>query len=160
MDEKEKRLYRLRGGVDVNMDHTMLDPDFALDVESEKLSDDEKDALWGRFDLAAYRRKILGLAVPLLKEQLRKLPPELDATLLPESVCVFSPHDYSYGGDELFFTIEARSDLPEKDMQALLDRTVQEDWQAEFGSQYRIYERLTENDSIFDFLKPEGGAST
>lgn len=151
------RRYHLRGGIDVNMYNTLLEPDFALNVGCESLSDEEEKAIWDRFDIGAYRQKVLELAVPLLDPIIEHVFSLYHAALLPDSVSIYSPHDYSYGGDELRFTIEAQSDRTETDMQKLLDRAVYEDWNAEFGSHYRISEKLGESYTIYDFCKPEGG---
>lgn len=154
------RRYSLRGGVDVNMYNTLLEPDFALNVESENLTDEAEKEIWNRFSIEAYRQKVLELAVSLLTQQLERLPADLHAVLIPDSVSIFSPHDYSLCGDELRFTIDARTDRSDREMQALLDDTVRDDWNAEFGSHYRISERLGENYTIYDFLQPEGGEAS
>lgn len=54
------RRYSLRGGVDVNMYNTLLEPDFALNVDSENYTDEEEKAIWDRFDIDAYRKKGTG----------------------------------------------------------------------------------------------------
>lgn len=154
------RRYALRGGVDVNMYNMLLEPGFALGVDSEVFTDEEEAAVWDRFDLESYRKKVQEIAVPLLEQRLQRLPSEWHAALVPGSASIYSPHDYSYGGDELRFTIEARIDMSEAEMQALLDDAVRDDWNAEFGSHYRICEKLSENYTIYDFLKPEGDDAT
>lgn len=151
------RRYTLRGGVDVNMYNTLLEPDFALNIEDEQFTDEEQMKINDRFSIDLYRQKVLELAIPLLEQQLQLLPYDLHIVLIPDSVSIFSPHDYSICGDELRFTIEAGSDFTQKQMQQLLDDTVRSDWNAEFGSHYRIYEMLGENYTIYDFLKLEGG---
>ena len=151
------RRYSLRGGVDVNMYNTLLEPDFALNVDSENYTDEEEKAIWDRFDIDAYRKKIQEIAIPLLSEKTEQTFAFCSGVLIPDSVSIYSPHDYSYGGDELRFSIEARSELPESEMQQLLDAAVRDDWNAEFGSHYRISEQLGGRYTIYDFLKPEGG---
>lgn len=126
------RRYALRGGVDVNMYNTLLEPDFALNVESENLTDEAEKAIWDRFNIDAYRNKVRELAIPLLEQQLQRLPSVLHVSLLPDSVSIYSPQDYSYGGDELLFSIEAQSDLSDADMQVLLNGIVYDDWNAEY----------------------------
>ena len=84
----------------------------------------------------------------------------MQASLVPGSASICSPRDYSYGGDELRFEMEAQSDVTDAEMQAQLDSAVHDDWNAEFGSHYRICEKLIENYTIYDFLKPEGGDAT
>ena len=153
------RRYDLRGGVDVNMYNTLLEPDFALNVDADTMTAEEEKAVRDRFDINAYRSKVLEIAIPLLEQQLRLLPERLNIRLVPGSAFIYSPHDYSYGGDELHFAIEARTDLSNAEMQALLDDAVREDWDAEFGAHYRISEDLGENYTIYDFLRPEGGDS-
>ena len=151
------RRYSLRGGVDVNMYNTLLEPDFALNVDAEYYTDEEEKAIWDRFDIDAYRKMVQEIAIPLLSEKTEQAFAFCCGILIPDSVSIYSPHDYSYGGDELRFSIEARSELPESEMQKLLDAAVREDWNAEFGSHYRISEQLGERYTIYDFLKPEGG---
>jgi len=151
------RRYSLRGGVDVNMYNTLLEPDFTLNVDSENYTDEEEKAIWDRFDIDAYRKKVQEIAIPLLSEKTEQAFVFCCGILIPDSVSIYSPHDYSYGGDELRFSIEARSELPESEMQKLLDAAVREDWNAEFGSHYHISEQLGENYSIYDFLRPAGG---
>lgn len=150
------RRYDLRSGVDVNMYNTVLEPDFALKVDAENFTDEEEKECWNRFSISAYRNKVLELAIPLLEQQLQHLPSELHVALVPGSASIYSPNDYSYGGDELFFAIEAQSDLPNSKMQALLDKAAHADWTAEFGSQYRICEKLGENYTVYDFCEAEG----
>ena len=149
------RTCQLRGGVDVGVYHTLLDPDFALNVEAEGLTDEAEQALWRNFDLSAYQEKILELAMPELTALLAKLPEELHVQLIPDSAFIFSPHDYSYGNDELRFSIHAQSSLTPAEMQNLLDKTVYGDWHSEFGSHYRISEKLAENYSIYDFQRKD-----
>lgn len=151
------RRYSLRGGVDVNMYNTLLEPDFALNVDAESYTDEEEKAIWDRFDIEAYRKKVQEIAISLLSEKIEHAFAFCGGVLVPDSISIYSPHDYSYGGDELRFSIEARSELPEGEMQTLLDAAVRDDWNAEFGSHYRISERLGENNTIYAFLKPEGG---
>lgn len=153
------RRYAMRGGVDVNMYNTLLEPDFALNVDAETYTDEEEKALWDRFDIDTYRQTVQEIAVPLLTERIEHTFSFCKGVLIPDSVSIYSPHDYSYGGDELRFSIEAHADLPESEMQALLDDSVREDWNAEFGSHYHISEKLGENYTIYDFLRPEGGDS-
>lgn len=145
--------YALHGGIDVSIYQTLLEPDFALHIEDEKLNEEAESALWRRFDPDAYCAKILELAIPLLELQLARMPQHLHVQLVPGSASIYSPHDYSISNDELRFSIQARSSLSEKEMQQMLDDTVRDDWNAEFGSQYRIYEKLSENYSIYDFLQ-------
>lgn len=147
------RTYALHGGIDVSIYQTLLNPDFALHIEDEHITDDAEYALWCRFDPDAYCAKVLELALPLLEQQLARMPQHLHVQLVPSSVSIYSPHDYSISNDELRFSIQAHSSLSEKEMQKLLDDTVRDDWNAEFGSQYRIYEKLSENYSIYDFLR-------
>ena len=147
------RTYALRGGIDVAINQTLLEPDFALRLEDVYLTDEAEYALWRRFDPDAYCAKVLELALPLLEQQLAHMPQYLHVQLVPGSASIYSPHDYSISNDELRFSIRAHSSLSEKEMQKLLDDTVREDWNAEFGSQYRIYEKLSENYSIYDFLR-------
>lgn len=151
------RRYSLRGGVDVNMYNTLLEPDFALNVDAESYTDEEEKAVWDRFDINAYRSKILEIAIPLLTKKIEQVFCFCSGVLIPGCVSIYSPHDYSYAGDELRFSIEAHSELPESEMQALLDSAVSDDWNAEFGSHYRISEQLGERYTIYDFLRPEGG---
>jgi len=151
------RRYSLRGGVDVNMYNTLLEPDFALNVDAEYYTDEEEKAIWDRFDIDAYRKKVQEIAIPLLSGKIERAFAFCSGVLIPDSVSIYSPHDYSYGGDELHFSIEARSELPESEMQTLLDSAVRDDWNAEFGSHYHISEQLGENYSIYDFLRPAGG---
>lgn len=151
--------YAMRGGVDVNMYNTLLEPDFALNVDAETFTDEEEKALWDRFDIAAYRQKVQEIAIPLLAERIERVFSFCNGVLIPDSVSIYSPHDYSYGGDELRFSIEAQTDLPESEIQTLLDTAVRDDWNAEFGSHYRISEKLGENYTIYDFLRPEGDAA-
>lgn len=153
------RRYDLRGGVDVNMYNTLLEPDFALNVNADTMTDEEEKAVWDRFDINAYRSKVLEIAIPLLAEKTEQVFSFCRGVLIPDSVSIYSPHDYSYGGDELRFAIEAQTDLSCAEMQALLDDAVREDWTAEFGSHYRISEKLGENYTIYDFLRPEGSDS-
>lgn len=153
------RRYALRGGVDVNMYNTLLEPAFALSVEAENYTDEEEKNLWNRFDIDAYRKKVQELALPLLNEIVERAFAFCSGALLPDSVSIFSPHDYSCCGDELHFTIEAQTDRTEDEMQTLLDDAVRKDWNAEFGSHYRISEKLGENYTLCDFLKPKGGAA-
>lgn len=150
----------LRGGIDVNMYNTLLEPGFALGVDAENFTEEEESALWARFDIDAYRRKILELAIPMLEQIIEQSFPRMYARLVPGSASICSPQDYSYGGDELRFVIEAQSDVTDAEMQAQLDRAVYDDWNAEFGSHYRICEKLNGNYTIYDFLKPEGGDAT
>ena len=96
----------------------------------------------------------------MLKQIIEHSFPCMQARLVPGSASICSPRDYSYGGDELRFVIEAQSDVTDAEMQAQLDSAVHDDWNAEFGSHYRICEKLSENYSIYDFLKPEGGDAT
>jgi len=154
------RRYNLRGGVDVNMYNTVLEPDFALEVDAENFTDEEEKEVWNRFSITAYRSKVLELAIPLLEQQLQLLPAELHTSLVPGSTSIYSPNDYSYGGDELFFTIEAQSDMPTSKMQALLDEAVRADWTAEFSSQYRICDKLGENYTVYDFCEAEGAKAS
>lgn len=149
------RSYQLRGGVDVGMYHTLLDPDFALNIEAEGLTDEAEQELWRHFDVSAYRAKILELALPELTALLAKLPEELHVQLIPDSASIFSPHDYSYGNDELRFSIHAQSSMTPAEMQQLLNQTAHDDWHAEFGSHYRISEKLAENYSIYDFQRKD-----
>ena len=151
------RRYSLRGGVDVNMYNTLLEPDFALNVNAENYTDEEEKAIWDRFDIDAYRKKVQEIAIPLLSGKIERAFAFCSGVLIPDSVSIYSPHDYSYAGDELHFSIEARSELPESEMQTLLDSAVRDDWNAEFGSHYHISEQLGENYSIYDFLRPAGG---
>lgn len=151
------RRYSLRGGVDVNMYNTLLEPDFALNVDAEYYTDEEEKAIWDRFDINAYRKKVQEIAIPLLSGKIERAFVFCSGVLIPDSVSIYSPHDYSYAGDELHFSIEARSELPESEMQTLLDSAVRDDWNAEFGSHYHINEQLGENYSIYDFLRPAGG---
>ena len=151
------RRYSLRGGVDVNMYNTLLEPDFALNVNAENYTDEEEKAIWDRFDIDAYRKKVQEIAIPLLSGKIERAFAFCGGVLIPDSVSIYSPHDYSYAGDELHFSIEARSELPESEMQTLLDSAVRDDWNAEFGSHYHISEQLGENYSIYDFLRPAGG---
>ena len=157
---KPFRRYALRGGIDVNMYNTLLEPGFALGIDAENFTDEEESALWARFDIDAYRHKVLELAIPMLKQIIEHSFPCMQARLVPGSASICSPRDYSYGGDELRFVIEAKSDITDTEMQAQLDSAVHDDWNAEFGSHYSIYEKLSENYSIYDFLKPEGGDAT
>lgn len=147
--------FHLRGGVDVGMYQTLLDPAFALGVEAEKLPDEVEQAMWQNFDMTAYRHTILKLALPELTALLEKLPAEQHAALIPSSVSIYSPRDYSYGNDELHFTIQSQSSVTSVEMQQLLNKTVSDDWYAEFGSHYRISEKLSENYSIYDFQRKE-----
>lgn len=151
------RRYSLRGGVDVNMYNTLLEPDFALNVDAEYYTDEEEKAIWDRFDIDAYRKKVQEIAIPLLSGKIERAFAFCGGVLIPDSVSIYSPHDYSYAGDVLHFSIEARSELPESEMQTLLDSAVRDDWNAEFGSHYHISEQLGENYSIYDFLRPAGG---
>lgn len=151
------RRYSLRGGVDVNMYNTLLEPDFALNVDAEYYTDEEEKAIWDRFDIDAYRKKVQEIAIPLLSGKIERAFAFCGGVLIPDSVSIYSPHDYSYAGDVLHFSIEARSELPESEMQKLLDSAVRDDWNAEFGSHYHISEQLGENYSIYDFLRPAGG---
>lgn len=153
------RRYSLRGGVDVNMYNTLLEPGFALNVDADTMTDEEEKAVWDRFDINAYRSKVLEIAMPLLAKKTEQVFSFCSGVLIPDSISIYSPHDYSYGGDELRFAIEARTDLSGAEMQALLDDAVREDWDAEFGAHYRISEKLGENYTIYDFLRPEGGDS-
>lgn len=150
------RRYSLQGGVDVNMYNTLLEPDFALNVDAESYTDEEEKSIWNRFDIEAYRKKVKDIAIPLLSKKIEQAFAFCSGVLIPDSVFIYSPHDYSYGGDELRFSIEARSELLESEMQQLLDAFVREDWNAEFGSHYRISEKLGDNYTIYDFLRPEG----
>lgn len=147
------RIYALRGGIDVSINQTLLDPDFALHMDDENLTDEAEYALWRRFDPDAYCAKVLELAIPLLEQQLALMPESLHVQLIAGSASIYSPHDYSISNDELRFSVQACSSMSDKEMQQLLDDTVKEDWNAEFGSQYRIYEKLSENYSIYDFLR-------
>ena len=157
---KPFRRYALRGGIDVNMYNTLLEPGFALGVDAENFTEEEESALWARFDIDAYRRRVLELAIPMLKQIIEHSFPCMHASLVPGSASICSPRDYSYGGDELRFEMEAQSDVTDTEMQAQLDSAVHDDWNAEFSSHYSIYEKLSENYSIYDFLKPEGGDAT
>ena len=147
------RVYQLRGGIDVSINQTLLEPDFALHVADEYLSDEAEFALWRRFDPDAYCAKVLELALPLLEQQLAKMPAHMQVKLVPGSASIYSPHDYSISNDELRFSIQACANLSDAEMQQLLDDTVRDDWNEEFGSQYRIHEKLSENYSIYDFLQ-------
>ena len=157
---KPFRRYALHGGIDVNMYNTLLEPGFALGVDAENFTEEEESALWARFDIDAYRRRVLELAIPMLKQIIEHSFPCMQARLVPGSASICSPRDYSYGGDELRFEMEAQSDVTDTEMQAQLDSAVHDDWNAEFGSHYRICEKLSENYTIYDFLKPEGGDAT
>ena len=96
----------------------------------------------------------------MLKQIIEHSFPCMQARLVPGSASICSPRDYSYGGDELRLVIEAQLDVTDTEMQAQLDSAVHDDWNAEFSSHYSIYEKLSENYSIYDFLKPEGGDAT
>ncbi len=143
----------LRRGIDVGMYQTLLDPAVSLDVENESLTDEQEHALWERFNLAAYKEKLLEFAIPLLEKQLARLPAEFRLMLITDSLQIVSPCDYSYGNDLLFFDVRVNALLTAEEIQPILDCTVSDDWEAEFGSQYRIYEQLAENYTIYDFLK-------
>ncbi len=151
----QTRRRSLRRGIDVGMYQTLLEPAVSLDVESESLTDEQEQALWDRFDLTVYKEKLLELAVPLLEKQLARLPAEFRITLIPDSLQIVSPCDYSYGNDLLFFDVRANALLTAEEIQPILDCTASDDWEAEFGSQYRIYEQLSENYTIHDFQKEE-----
>ena len=159
-ERKPFRRYALRGGIDVNMYNTLLEPGFALVVDAESFIVVDEGALWARFDIDAYRHKVLELATPMLKQIIEHSFSCMQASLVPGSASICSPRDYSYGGDELRFEMEAQSDVTDAEMQAQLDSAVHDDWNAEFGSHYRICEKLIENYTIYDFLKPEGGDAT
>ena len=54
-ERKPFRRYALRGGIDVNMYNTRLEPGFALGVDAESFNEVDEGALWARFDIDAYR---------------------------------------------------------------------------------------------------------
>ena len=147
-ERKPLRRYALRGGIDVNMYNTLLEPGFALGMDAENFTVEEESALWARFDIDAYRRRVLELATPMLKQIIEHSFSCMRASLVPGSATICSPQDYSYGGDELRFEMEAQSDVTDAEMQAQLDSAVHFDWNAEFGSHYRICEKLIENYTI------------
>ncbi len=147
----QTRRLHLRRGINVGMYQTLLDPAVSLDAESNSLTDEQEQALWERFNLTAYKEKLLELAMPLLEKQLARLPAEFQVTLIPGSLRIVSPSDYCCETDLLVFDVQANALLTAEEIQPILDCTVSDDWEAEFGSQYRIYEQLAENFTIHDF---------
>ena len=143
------KTYEICGIVDVNMYNTILMPDFVL--EQEYKSEEEEQRLWDRFNLTAYVAIIRKRAVIELKKLLENLPKELQCRYVEDSAEIVMPHEYNYGGDFLRFKMTAECELSQPQMQTYLSTEFESDWDAEFGSAYRIMEYITENYTLEEF---------
>ena len=152
------RTYEIRGVIDVNMYNSLLSPEFTLDADTETEEQEaEREQLWERFDIKKYSAFICERAVIELKALLKQLPSNMRVRYVEGSAEIYSPPYYNYGGDELIFKIRALSHRSRKGMQRYLDRFFTHEWNAEFGTDYRIYEYIRENMGLEDFLTEEDG---
>lgn len=149
------KVFQILGIVDVNMYNTLLDPAVSIEYGDDDLTEEQVDALWDSFNLEAYTAKVCELAVVELRKMLARLPSNLRCTYVEGSARIWSPKYYNYFGDTLEFRVNAETELSEKEFQAYLDDFFRTDWNAEFGPDYRIYENLRENCTIYDFVKEE-----
>ena len=151
------RTYEIWGVINVNMYNSLLSPEFTLETDADIEMDAERERLWQRVDIKKYSAFICERAVIELKELLKQLPCNMRVRYVEGSAEIYSPPWYNYGGDELIFKIRALSHRSRKGMQRYLDRFFTDEWNAEFGPDYRIYEYIRENMGLEDFLTEEDG---
>lgn len=151
------RTYEIWGVINVNMYNSLLSPEFTLETDADIEMDAERERLWQRFDVKKYTAFICERAVIELKALLKQLPSNMRVRYVEGSAEIYSPPWYNYGGDELIFKIRALSHRSRKGMQRYLDRFFTDEWNAEFGPDYRIYEYIRENMGLEDFLTEEDG---
>lgn len=149
------RTYEIWGVIDVNMYNSLLSPEFTLETDEDTEMNAEREQLWQRFDVKKYADLIRDRAVIELKELLKQLPSNMRVRYVEGSAEIYSPPWYNDGGDELVFKIRALSRRSQKGMQRYLDRFFSDEWNAEFGPDYRIYEYIRENMGLEDFLTEE-----
>lgn len=149
------RTYEIWGVIDVNMYNSLLSPEFTLETDEDTEMNAERERLWQRFNMDKYSALICKRAVIELKELLKQLPSNMRVRYVEGSAEIYSPPWYNYGGDELIFKIRALSHRSQKGMQRYLDRFFSDEWNAEFGPDYRIYEYIRENMGLEDFLTEE-----
>ena len=145
------RTYEIWGAIDVNMYNSLLSPEFTLETDEDTEMNAEREQLWQRFDVKKYADLIRDRAVIELKQ----LPSNMRVRYVEGSAEIYSPPWYNDGGDELVFKIRALSHRSQKGMQRYLDRFFSDEWNAEFGPDYRIYEYIRENMGLEDFLTEE-----
>ena len=151
------RTYEIWGVINVNMYNSLLSPEFTLETDADIEMDAERERLWKRFDIKKYTAFICERAVIELKVLLKQLPSNMRVRYVEGSAEIYSPPWYNYGGVELIFKIRALSHRSRKGMQRYLDRFFMDEWNAEFGPDYRIYEYIRENMGLEDFLTEEDG---
>ncbi len=143
------RVYKIWNVVNVDMYNSILDPAFTLD--DEELSEND----WIKFDNKLYSKFVCERAVIELKELLCQLPEELKCEYIEGSAFIDSPEFYNYRTDEFCFKIRCESDMTDKEMQEYFTEFFLDDWNAEFGSAYEIYEYISGNYGVGDFYYEE-----
>ena len=140
-------VHRISGIVDVNMYHSLLDPDFTIGRDGEV---DDKE--WDRFDAAKYTAFVCELAVLELKKLLDKLPADKRCVYVDGSAYIHSNYMHNIL-DRLYFQVRAVGHIciTEAQVQAYLSDFFTGDWNAEFGAAYRISEYISSNCGIGDF---------
>lgn len=149
------KTYNVSGIVDVGMYQSLLSPEVALEDADRTEVEDEQ--LWNHFDVVCYTACVCKRAVIELKELLARLPPEFHIAYVEGSAHIVSPRYYNHLTDRLYFQITANSDMTEEEMQRYLTGFFADDWDAEFGSVYRIYDYLRENMTLENFQKKQEG---
>lgn len=138
--------YTITGIIDVNLYHSLLSPEIVFEDEAD-------DALWERFDIDAYVGEVCRRAVEELKKLLEMLPAELCCHFVEGSAEIVRSHDYSIFSDFFRFRLHAKSNMTQEDMQCYFSDFFAEDWNAEFGADYRIHAYLCENATLECFTK-------
>ena len=139
--------YTITGIIDVNLYNSLLSPEIVFEDETDN------DALWERFDLDAYVSEICKCAFNELKKLLKKLPAELCCRCVEGSAEIVCSHDHSIFNDFFRFRLQAESNMTQEAMQCYLSDFFAEDWNAEFGADYRIHAYLCENATLECFMK-------
>jgi hypothetical protein len=131
------------------MYNSILDPQLTLDNGDYET----KIQAWINFNPVKYTELVCERAVIELKKLLSQLPPETKCEYIEGSAYIDSPRYYNYRGDEFRFKIKTENGLFKNNEQAqcYLRSFFLDDWEAEFGAAYGIYEYISSNYGIADF---------
>lgn len=141
--------YTISGIIDVNLYNSLLSPEVVFEDEADN------DALWEHFDLDAYVNEVCKRAFAELKKLLEKLPADLHCKCVEGSAEIVRSHDHSIFNDFFRFKLQIESEWMQEAMQRYLTDFFAEDWNAEFGADYRIHAYLCENTTLECFTQKE-----
>lgn len=142
--------YSINGIINVSMYQSILDPDVTLDKESTNENE------WKYFSVEEYKKLVILRSIIELKSLLEMLPEEWRCEYVEGSAEIRSNYSHNIL-DRLYFKVVNSSGIAEEVLQNYLASFLLNDWEDEFGAQYRIYEYIASNYTPRSFVDSSSG---